>query len=130
MPTQDTKQNKWEERIWIFIAYKEEGLPFFSKLFTDHAEMKVFSAEHSDKNKSLCKDYSSTYFELTDKDLLSQKDTERNAELRREIESLVNEIGKGAYSRDKLEHANNTIEYAKEIGQAILSILDNRTSHE
>lgn len=58
------------ERIWIFIAYKEDGLPFFSKLFTNHTEMKEFSANHSSEWKNKCKKYSSTYLDLYDKDLL------------------------------------------------------------
>ena len=41
----------------------------------------------------------------------------------KEIEGLVNEIGTGAFSTDHLEHANNTIEHAKEIAQKVLSIL-------
>lgn len=64
------KRNKqWinaERRVWIFIAYKEEGLPFFSKLFTNHTELKLFSAKHSAEWKDKCKEYTSTYLDLFD----------------------------------------------------------------
>lgn len=62
-----------EDRIWIFIAYKNDGYgdtPFFSKLFTDHTELKAFSAAHSELNKDPT--YSSTYLDLTDRSLIDQ----------------------------------------------------------
>jgi len=37
-----------EERLWIFVAYKDD-VPFFSRIFNDHTEMKIFSGEHSSK---------------------------------------------------------------------------------
>jgi len=59
-----------ERRIWIFIAYKEDRLPFFSKLFDDHTKLKIFSAMHSAKWKNKHKEYSSTYLDLTDLNLI------------------------------------------------------------
>lgn len=56
-----------EERVWVFVASRD-GVPYFSKLFTDHTEMKEFSAKHSRNIES----YSSTYYDLTDKTLLNK----------------------------------------------------------
>lgn len=61
----------WEKRVWVFVA-SNSNVPFFSKLFTDHTEMKEFSAKHSSfyKKQSAIK-YSSDYFDLTDTSLLA-----------------------------------------------------------
>ena len=61
-----------ERRIWIFIAYNEDGVPFFSKLFLDHAELKMFSGKHSVEWKDKCKEYSSTYLNLFDHSILPE----------------------------------------------------------
>ena len=75
MTTKETKSV--EERIFIFIAYRgdEYGTtPYFSKLFTDHTEMKEFSANHSqeEKHEKRVPNYHSTYLDLTDKSFLTQ----------------------------------------------------------
>jgi hypothetical protein len=57
-----TMKNK--ERIFIFIAYSDH-VPFFSTLFLDHTEMKIFSGKHSGKYKNKVKNYTSTYLDLT-----------------------------------------------------------------
>lgn len=57
--------------IWIFIAYKKQGVPMLSKLFSDFDEMKTFSSQHSAQYKSPT--YSSTYLKLTDKSFLCPK---------------------------------------------------------
>lgn len=60
-----------KERVWVFVAYNED-VPFFSKLFTNHEDMKMFSAQHSSfyKKQPAIK-YTSTYFDLTDKSELT-----------------------------------------------------------
>lgn len=55
--------------IWRFCAYKsskdyESGKHYFMKYFLDHAEMKVFSAEFSAREKPLYPGYCSTYLKL------------------------------------------------------------------
>ena len=60
-----------KNRIWIFIAYND-GVPYFSKLFSDHTELKIFSSEHSYKEKEKGIKFTSTYLDLTDKTLLKQ----------------------------------------------------------
>lgn len=77
-----TNKTAVEERIWIFIAYRGDEVdgdkygtvPYFSKLFTDHTELKSFSTNHSQEEKHDKKvpNYHSTYLDLTDKSLLSQ----------------------------------------------------------
>ena len=72
-----TNKTAVEERVWIFIAYKGDKygtVPYFSKLFTDHTELKIFSANHSQEEKDNKKvpNYHSTYLDLTDKSLLTQ----------------------------------------------------------
>jgi hypothetical protein len=61
------------KRIWVFVAYrnvidneKYGTIPYFSKLFDDHGDMKEFSGKHSAMEKSLTPGYHSTYFDLTD----------------------------------------------------------------
>ena len=49
-------------RTWIFSAYKNgEKDPFFTKEFTDHTKLKIFSAEHSAKEKTKDNHYISKY---------------------------------------------------------------------
>ena len=62
-----TNKTEVEDRVWVFAASRN-GVPYFSKLFTDHTELKEFSANYSDDVKG----YSSTYYDLTDKTLLTQ----------------------------------------------------------
>lgn len=62
-----TNKTAVEDRVWVFAASRN-GVPYFSKLFTDHTELKEFSANYSDDVKG----YSSTYYDLTDKTLLTQ----------------------------------------------------------
>jgi len=51
--------------MWVFIAYKGPyHTPFFSKLFTDHTELKEFSGEHSAEWKPEVEGYSSTYIKI------------------------------------------------------------------
>jgi hypothetical protein len=55
--------------MWRFCAYKtkkkyESGEHYFVKDFLDHAEMKVFSGEHSAKEKPLYPDYCSMYWKI------------------------------------------------------------------
>ena len=57
-----------KERRWVFVASKGDefgSVPFFSKIFSDHYDMKTFSAEHSSLH-SKTKGYGSDYFDLTD----------------------------------------------------------------
>lgn len=69
-----------EKIIWVFVAYKnvsgdideKGGVPFFSKLFDDHTQLKTFSAKHSAEHKKNVSGYNSTYFELTDTQSLSK----------------------------------------------------------
>lgn len=50
---------------WIFLAYKSvsdyPSKPFFTKVFTNHGKMKLFSAKHSSKNKRRYPKYCSDY---------------------------------------------------------------------
>ena len=60
---------KTKLKVWRFCAYKSEqdydnGNHFFMKDFTDHTEMKTFSADHSYENKKLYPDYCSMYWNL------------------------------------------------------------------
>ena len=55
--------------MWRFCAYKtekdyESGEHYFVKDFLDHTEMKVFSGEHSAKEKPLHPDYCSMYWKV------------------------------------------------------------------
>lgn len=55
--------------VWRFCAYKsdedyENGNHYFIKDFLDHTEMKVFSGEHSAKEKLLYSGYCSTYWKI------------------------------------------------------------------
>jgi hypothetical protein len=55
--------------MWRFCAYKtekdyESGDHYFMKDFLDHTEMKVFSCEHSAKEKPLYSDYCSMYWKI------------------------------------------------------------------
>ena len=54
---------------WRFCAYKSEedyknGEHYFMKDFLDHSKMKVFSGEHSAKEKPLYPDYCSMYWKI------------------------------------------------------------------
>jgi len=58
---------------WRFCAYKsnedyENGKHYFMRDFLDHTEMKVFSSEHSAKEKVLYPDYCSMYWKIGCKD--------------------------------------------------------------
>lgn len=77
------KEKQWikaKGRIWIFIAYKDDGygaVPFFSKLFDNHAKLKEFSMKHSAKYRggsggARKEVYSSTYLDLFDQTLLPE----------------------------------------------------------
>lgn len=53
--------------MWRFCAYKSEndckrGVHYFEKYFTDHTEMKVFSAKHSASEKPRFPNYVSMYW--------------------------------------------------------------------
>lgn len=55
--------------MWRFCAYRtekdyESGEHYFIKDFLDHTEMKVFSGEHSTKEKPLYPDYCSMYWKI------------------------------------------------------------------
>ncbi len=55
--------------MWRFFAYKsntdyQSGEHYFVKDFLDHTEMKVFSGEHSAKEKSLYSEYCSMYWKI------------------------------------------------------------------
>lgn len=69
------RKDNWKnakQRVWIFIAYKDDGygkIPFFSKLFDDHSELKEFSANHSSVHNNPDGKYSSTYLDLFDQEL-------------------------------------------------------------
>lgn len=65
-----TQEQTLNNRIWVFVAYKGD-VPYFSKLFNNHEELKEFSATHSKAEKGNVENYSSTYFDLTDKSFLS-----------------------------------------------------------
>ena len=57
---------------WLFCAYYNELLyiekkPYFSKEFSDFEEMKVFSAKHSNNEKSAHPGYVSMYWEVPSK---------------------------------------------------------------
>jgi len=56
--------------------------------------------------------------------MLNKAIAEERERVREEINPLIEEIGSGAFSRDPMTHAENTITRAKEIGQKILSSLD------
>jgi hypothetical protein len=52
--------------MWRFIAFKNiedynNAKPYFEKMFKNHAKLKVFSANHSKKEKVLHPEYVSTY---------------------------------------------------------------------
>lgn len=64
-----TKEEITDVNIWRFCAYKtkkdyESGNPYFMKDFLNYIEMKVFSGEHSVKEKLLYPEYCSTYWRL------------------------------------------------------------------
>jgi hypothetical protein len=70
--------------IWRFCAYKsnedyESGDHYFMKDFLDHAEMKVFSSEHSAKEKPIHPGYCSMYWKI------ELNVTRINKELRKEL---------------------------------------------
>ena len=55
--------------IWIFTAYKNEkeyenNNPFFDKKFSDFNKMKIFSANHSYKNRIKYPKYCSNYIKI------------------------------------------------------------------
>jgi hypothetical protein len=55
--------------IWRFCAYKtkkdyDNGKYYFVKDFLDHTKMKIFSGEHSAKEKSFYPDYCSMYWKI------------------------------------------------------------------
>ena len=55
--------------MWRFCAYKtekdyESGEHYFVKDFLDHTEMKLFSSNHSAKEKPLYPDYCSMYWKI------------------------------------------------------------------
>ena len=72
----------WGERVYVFVAYQDK-VPFFSALFDDHTQLKIFSGEHSFKHKK--QGYSSTYFELTDKSFLVSEIAKTKAEIREKL---------------------------------------------
>lgn len=54
---------------YLFCAYKsnnhyEVNEPYFAKIFTDHTEMKVYSANHGSKGKEKYPDYVSMYWKV------------------------------------------------------------------
>lgn len=54
---------------YLFCAYKsnndyEEKIPYFAKIFTDHTEMKVYSANHGSNEKEKYPDYVSMYWKV------------------------------------------------------------------
>jgi hypothetical protein len=60
---------KKEKTRWVFRAYEDGeyykwGMHFFERVFYDHTKLKVFSAEHSYKNKDKYPDYVSTYWRI------------------------------------------------------------------
>jgi hypothetical protein len=69
MTDNKTKDISPEDRKWCFRAFTTQqayrsGRFFDEHFFTDHAEMKVFSAEHSAKYKPTYPNYCSTYFDV------------------------------------------------------------------
>ena len=69
MDKQQTQQSNIPVVMWRFCAYKtekdyESGEHYFVKNFLDHTEMKVFSSEHSAKEKLLYPDYCSMYWKI------------------------------------------------------------------
>lgn len=55
--------------MWLFRAYKNEkcydlGEFFFEKTFTNHEELKTFSANHSYENKKKYPEYCSMYWKI------------------------------------------------------------------
>lgn len=55
--------------VWRFCAYKtekdyENGEYYFIKDFLDHTKMKIFSEEHSAKEKPLYPEYCSMYWKI------------------------------------------------------------------
>lgn len=123
---------KKEERIWIFIAYEEDGLPFFSKLFTDHTEMKEFSANHSGEWKDKCKKYSSTYLDLTDKSLFHTLKEEYEEKLR-----IMKAACEGAGDQNLMAYKAELIEKIEKLkypdgscGNADLELANNQAIRE
>lgn len=52
--------------VYVFLAFKSEedfnnASPYFERVFDNHTEMKVFSAQHSLREKELYPGYVSTY---------------------------------------------------------------------
>lgn len=63
----ETKPLKQPVVMWRFCAYKSEndyerGVHYFEKYFTDHTEMKNFSAKHSAREKPRNPNYVSMYW--------------------------------------------------------------------
>jgi hypothetical protein len=63
----ETKPLNQPSVMWRFCAYKSEkdyecGVHYFEKYFTDHTEMKVFSAKHSSTEKPSNPNYVSMYW--------------------------------------------------------------------
>ena len=113
-----------EKRIWVFVAYKN-NVPYFSKLFDDFDEMKIFSGKHrhSGTPEESKTNFHSTYFDLTDKSLVEEI-VEKAREERERIKEIIlrrTEIPEGA--------RNPTRDSVVILGEQLVDLIDSTTNN-